>query len=122
MKKPVGALPAPLKHLDDIYLDLQMVCDSQVTNTADLLEKLDEFMRDGRIDREEFAYIRRHVLLEHTLNRDAESLITWGRRTLNQVVELFQKLRAQVQSMKKAARQSGLHQPEHTSIIAGGSR
>ena len=110
MNAPVGALPASLVHLDDTLLEAQMCADSQEQNTAQMLQAFARILADGRIDHhdaDEVLYVRRHVALEHELNREQNSLLRWARWATNNVTDVVQDLRARLQGRRRAARKRG---------------
>jgi len=108
MSGPVGPMPAALSHLDDTLLDAQMCADSQITNTAQMLEAFERILADGCVDQNDagdMLYLRRHTLLEHALNDEQCSLLRWCRWGVNETHGLVQKLRGETQERQRAARQ-----------------
>ncbi len=102
MPNPLGALPKDLVHLDDeIVLELQACTDTQVLNTAQMLDYMKTAESDGVIELAEWRYVRRHVRLEDELNHDSESLVKWMRVYVNRVTDLVQGLRARIQEAQK---------------------
>ena len=78
-----------------------------MVNTKHLLEFMDEADYDGVISPDEWAYITRHVRLEHKWNHESNAGLKRLRDLANGFFALVRSLRGQAQSMKKAALASG---------------
>jgi len=102
-----GRTPAALTEADDLLLDLQCLSDSEVLNTGALLDYMDEADDDGQIDAEEWAYINRHVRLEHKWNHEQLTETRELRGCMTRIGDLVGRLRQTVHEMKKAALPSG---------------
>lgn len=104
---PRGKTPGPQAQLDDALFELQCSADCQVVNTKHLLEYMDEADDDGVISSDEWAYITRHVRLEHRWNNESNTGLRSLRDLANGFFALFRSLRGQMQGIKKAALASG---------------
>ncbi len=112
MTNPRGAPPQALVLLDDTIFDAQCSADSQVLNTAQMLERFRAVFADGCIDAsdtDDVLYLYRHTRLEDTLNREQCSLLKWSRVHCNTTVRLVEVLRGRIQAMKRAASAKTAH-------------
>ena len=112
---PRGTIPGPQAKLDDALFELQCSADCQVINTRQLLEFMDEADDDGVISPAEWAYITRHVRLEHKWNDESNVGLRHLRDLTNGVFALVASLRGQMQGMKKAALAGGPN--VHTRLV-----
>jgi hypothetical protein len=105
--KAIGATPQSLVLLDDTIFDAQCCADAQTLNTGMLLQFMDRADDDGVIDSDEWAYIFRHVRLEHHMNDDQGSLMKWARVHTNKVTQLVAGYRARAQQ-ERVGREAAL--------------